>query len=78
MFIEVYVIPVDKWSGDPNECKIDTNRRLININHIRVRYSRACENRAEIVFQDDTTLHVVGSYEEIVKRIGGVTRVSRV
>jgi hypothetical protein len=78
MFIEVYVIPPTHWTEPVEDSIIKSNRRLIPINNIRVRHSNICENRAEIYLDPNTTIHVVGSYDEIVERISQVTEIKRV
>ena len=71
MFIEVYKIPMVNWTEPSVSSAVPENRKLINLNQIKdVDYSSHCEGRAEIEYHDGSHITVVGSYDDIVTRIG--------
>ena len=78
MFIEVYQIPTVMWAEPAEESKIPANRKFISIHGIRVRNSTKCSERAEILMPNGDIIHVVGTYDEIVNRIGSITAVARI
>lgn len=71
MFIEVYSIPVVNWNQPAIDSAVEANKRLIQLNQIKnVTHSSKCEGRAELEMVDGGKITVVGSYHDILNRIG--------
>ena len=70
MFIECYRIPVHDWDKDDNDIKVPENKVLIPLQRIDYICSAPHNTkRAEILLSTDKRIHVVGSYEEVLKKI---------
>jgi len=81
MFIEVYVIPVSDWNDNEDEIMVDKNRHLISLTSIlRIQPSAdpVLFDRAEIVMSDGRRYYVIGSYEEIIKRVESQAAITRI
>ena len=81
MFIEVYVIPVSDWNDNEDEIMVDKNRHLISLTSIlRIQPSAdpVLSDRAEIVMSDGRRYYVIGSYEEIIKRVESQAAITRI
>ena len=80
-FIEVEVIDLGQAGCDKvtdEQLVESSDKRLIDITGIRLRKSTRFSNRSEIITASGVTLHVIGSYEDIVSRIKFVAGVARV
>lgn len=73
-FIEVYLIPTKDFADINIDHKRTSNLRLINvsdISRVQVGVNNSFKDRAEIILQSDSRRYdVLGTYEEILERIG--------
>ncbi len=70
MFLEVYAIPLNDYSKDAGVSVRPKNKRLIEMTGVRIRHSERMLDRAELVLPNGDILIAVGSYEELLERLG--------
>ena len=70
MFIECYRVPVHDWDSPAEVIRKPENKVLIPLARIEyIQTSAQRKDRAEILLSSDKRVFVLGSYEDILKRI---------